>query len=244
MDITEKYRSDIEEILSHRHDNGADYWATPDRRLLKGAPFTTLESVLYLLELGMPSEDEVLKGAASLILMRGGRTAGLKFRPPAGFTHARQPWPPMSCAAWGTEATNVFRRHSHTFSIHRSQTAAGNAGNTALVTAKRPNIPHPIRPWWRWTCSGTPRILAMMPGWKKLRIFCWNIGSSAGPSAPAITGSEPGSCRLSTHSAAIICFIMCTSCPIMKMRGRTCAFWRPFMLWNRKQKTGKSQLNV
>ena len=32
------YNSDIETILSHRNDNGADFWATPDKRLLKGAP--------------------------------------------------------------------------------------------------------------------------------------------------------------------------------------------------------------
>ena len=84
MDISEKYRSDIEEILSHRHDNGADYWATPDRRLLKGAPFTTLESVLYLLELGMPPEDEVLKGAASLIFDARREDGRFKISPSGG----------------------------------------------------------------------------------------------------------------------------------------------------------------
>lgn len=84
MDISEKYRSDIEEILSHRHDNGADYWTTPDRRLLKGAPFTTLESVLYLLELGMPPEDEVLKGAASLIFDARREDGRFKISPSGG----------------------------------------------------------------------------------------------------------------------------------------------------------------
>ena len=84
MDISEKYRSDIEDIRSHRHDNGADYWATPDRRLLKGAPFTTLESVLYLLELGMPPEDEVLKGAASLIFDARREDGRFKISPSGG----------------------------------------------------------------------------------------------------------------------------------------------------------------
>ncbi len=84
MDISEKYRSDIEEILSHRHDNGVDYWTTPDRRLLKGAPFTTLESVLYLLELGMPPEDEVLKGAASLIFDARREDGRFKISPSGG----------------------------------------------------------------------------------------------------------------------------------------------------------------
>ncbi len=59
--------SDVEAILSHRHDNGADLWATPDRRLLKGSPFSTFESVLYLLELGVSPEEPVMKAAADLI---------------------------------------------------------------------------------------------------------------------------------------------------------------------------------
>lgn len=62
MSIDEKYISDAEIILSHRYDNGSDYyyWSTDDRKLLKGAPYTTLESILYLLELGMPSDNKVM----------------------------------------------------------------------------------------------------------------------------------------------------------------------------------------
>lgn len=67
MAIESKYLSDVETILSHRYDNGADLWATPDNRLLKGSPFSTFESVLYLLELGMSSEEPVLKAATDLI---------------------------------------------------------------------------------------------------------------------------------------------------------------------------------
>lgn len=66
--IPEAYRADVEAILSHRHDNGADLWATPDTNLLKGAPFTTLECPLYLLELGMSPEDPLLEGVGRLIL--------------------------------------------------------------------------------------------------------------------------------------------------------------------------------
>ena len=67
MAIEKKYKSDVEEILSHRLDNGADLWTTPDKRLLKGSPFSTLESVMYLLELGMEPTDTVLKESADLI---------------------------------------------------------------------------------------------------------------------------------------------------------------------------------
>lgn len=61
------FSSDIDVILSHRHDNGADYWATPDKRLLKGSPFSTFDCVMILLELGMSPDDPVLKAAADLI---------------------------------------------------------------------------------------------------------------------------------------------------------------------------------
>ena len=37
-------QADIEEILSRRHDNGADYWATPDGRIYVGNPFSTIGS--------------------------------------------------------------------------------------------------------------------------------------------------------------------------------------------------------
>lgn len=53
--------------MSHRYDNGADYWTTPDKRLIKGSPFSTLDCVLYLLELGMEPADPLLKECADLI---------------------------------------------------------------------------------------------------------------------------------------------------------------------------------
>lgn len=67
MTIEKQYIKDAEAIIAHRHDNGADYWTTPDKRLIKGAPFSTLESVLYLLELGMEPTELLLQEAAELI---------------------------------------------------------------------------------------------------------------------------------------------------------------------------------
>lgn len=67
MAIEKQYASDVEAILSHRYDNGSDLWTTPDKRLLKGAPFSTLESALFLLELGMEPADPLLKEAAELL---------------------------------------------------------------------------------------------------------------------------------------------------------------------------------
>ena len=61
-------QADIEAILSRRGDNGGDFWATADGRLLKGAPFSTIECAGYLVELGLPPEDPVMLATAERIL--------------------------------------------------------------------------------------------------------------------------------------------------------------------------------
>ena len=67
MVLEKHYVSDVDVILSHVHDNGADLWATPDKRLLKGSPFSTLESIQYLVELGMESSEPIMKETAELL---------------------------------------------------------------------------------------------------------------------------------------------------------------------------------
>ena len=61
MSVNCKRQADIEEILSHRYDLGADYWTTPDNRLMKGSPFSAYSSALMLLDLGMKPTDPILK---------------------------------------------------------------------------------------------------------------------------------------------------------------------------------------
>ena len=68
MAVDKKYQNDVDIILSHRHDNGDDYWATPDKRLSKGSPFSTYCSAIMLLELGMEPSDPILKKVAELFL--------------------------------------------------------------------------------------------------------------------------------------------------------------------------------
>jgi len=67
MSVQNQYLTDVETILSHRQDNGADFWTTPDKNLVKGAPFSTLESVSYLLELGMEPDEPIMKATGELI---------------------------------------------------------------------------------------------------------------------------------------------------------------------------------
>lgn len=54
-------------VLAHRHDNGDDYWSTPDRRLAKGGPFSTLGAARLLVELGVEFDDPVLVAVKDLV---------------------------------------------------------------------------------------------------------------------------------------------------------------------------------
>lgn len=81
MAVEKQYTSDVESILSHKYDNGADLWTTSDKRLIKGAPFSTLESVMYLLELGMEPTEPILEEAAELIFSTWQEDGRLKIYP-------------------------------------------------------------------------------------------------------------------------------------------------------------------
>lgn len=60
--------SDIEAILARRYDNGGDYWASSDGRVGVGSPFSTLECVLMLSDLGIDASDTILRESSRLIL--------------------------------------------------------------------------------------------------------------------------------------------------------------------------------
>jgi len=68
MSVAPRYQADVEAIVAMRHVNGADFWATPDRHLSKGGPFSTLEAPALLMELGLDSSAPVLRGTAELLL--------------------------------------------------------------------------------------------------------------------------------------------------------------------------------
>lgn len=69
--VSRRYLPDIDAVLARRHDNGADYWATPDGRLGVGEPFSTLTALMVLHELKVPRTHEAVRGAVQLI--RGAR---------------------------------------------------------------------------------------------------------------------------------------------------------------------------
>jgi len=63
-----RYAADLETILGRRHQNGADYWATPDGRVYVGSPFSTLGALGMLHELGVRRSHEGVRGGLRLIL--------------------------------------------------------------------------------------------------------------------------------------------------------------------------------
>jgi hypothetical protein len=67
MDIEKRHLSDVEEIISHRYDHGGDLWTTPDQRILKGSPFSTIGSTHLLLELGVDPKENLLIETADLL---------------------------------------------------------------------------------------------------------------------------------------------------------------------------------
>lgn len=84
MTIYKQYQTDVDAILDKRHDNGGDYWATPDRRLMKGSPFTTLYCAFMLTELGMDRSEPVLQETADLILSSWREDGRFKLSPQGG----------------------------------------------------------------------------------------------------------------------------------------------------------------
>ncbi len=61
-------QTDWEQILATRHENGADFWATPDGRLGIEKPTSTLTALMIISELNAPRDHEALQGAAELVL--------------------------------------------------------------------------------------------------------------------------------------------------------------------------------
>ena len=84
MAVDPRYLSDIEAILSHRYDHGDDFWTTPDKRLLKGSPFSAYNSALMLLELGMQPSDPIMEKVAELFFNTWREDGRFKLYPNGG----------------------------------------------------------------------------------------------------------------------------------------------------------------
>lgn len=60
--------ADLNQILTTRHHNGADFWATLDGRIGIERPISTLTALLIMSELQVPKSHEAVKGAANLVM--------------------------------------------------------------------------------------------------------------------------------------------------------------------------------
>lgn len=84
MSVDKRYAKDLEAILSHRYDNGADLWTTPDKRLLKGSPFSTFDCALILSELGMACDEPLMQEIIDLVFSTWKEDGRFKIYPSGG----------------------------------------------------------------------------------------------------------------------------------------------------------------
>lgn len=65
--MNQKYKQDIDSILSTIRCNGGEYWSTPDGGVAKGVPFSTLEVAMMLREIGYDDAYGELEKIAELV---------------------------------------------------------------------------------------------------------------------------------------------------------------------------------
>lgn len=93
MAVSKQYLADIDIIMSHRHDLGADFWTTPDKRLAKGGAFSAYNCALMLLELGMKPDDPILQSVADLFFSIWREDGRFKLYPSGGILPCHTAWP-------------------------------------------------------------------------------------------------------------------------------------------------------
>ncbi len=64
------YQPDIDHILTYRHANGGDFWATADGKVYVGNPFSTVNAAFLLSELSVGLDDPAMQGAVELVLAK------------------------------------------------------------------------------------------------------------------------------------------------------------------------------
>ncbi len=70
MTIPKQCQVDVKAILARRHCNGGDYWASSNGGVYYGSPFSTIECLLVLSDLGMNSDNPIVKRTGECILSR------------------------------------------------------------------------------------------------------------------------------------------------------------------------------
>ncbi len=63
-----EYEADVRAIWARRKDNGGEYWASADGRVGVGSPFSTVQCVVMLMDLGVQRDDPMILNSSGLIL--------------------------------------------------------------------------------------------------------------------------------------------------------------------------------
>ncbi len=107
---SKKDLADIDAVLAHRHDNGADYWASADGRIGVGGPFSTVESLLILHELGVPRTHEAVRGALDLVLDAWREDGRFGFAPKGTIYPCHTAWAARVLCRFGRASDPRLRR--------------------------------------------------------------------------------------------------------------------------------------
>lgn len=67
MKLKEKYKNDIDFVMSKRYCNGGELWATKNKCIGIGSPFSTKEAALILTEIGFNKKDLIIREIADVI---------------------------------------------------------------------------------------------------------------------------------------------------------------------------------
>lgn len=112
--VLPQFASDVAAILARRHDNGADYWATSDRKLAKGGQFSTLGATLLLLELGVDPADPVLAATTELIWSAWREDGRFRLAPTGGIYPCQTAYAACTLARLGCAADpRMARTYEH-----------------------------------------------------------------------------------------------------------------------------------
>jgi hypothetical protein len=227
MAIDKPYLADFEAILSHRYDQGADYWTTPDKRLIKGSPFSMLDSVHYLLELGLEPTDPLLKACADLILSTWKEQGSFKLYPQGSIYPCHTALAANALGHLGYAAdTRVQKTFQHLLAIQYTD-GGWRCNKFSFGRGPETQYSNPLPTLVALDAFRFSTISTKNRRLTGLWISCLNIGESGNRLARANMGSVRCLCRWNIPFALIIYFITSMCYPFMTVPKRTRGFEKP-----------------
>ena len=238
--MDQRVQQDIEAIISHQYDHGADLWSTPDHKLLKGAPFTTLESPLYLLELGMSREENLLKETAALIFQGWREDGRFKISPSGGIYPCHTALALRTLCALGYTRDQRLQQTFHYFLATQEADGGWKCNKYSFGRGPETHFSTPMTTLTVLDAFRYTHDREQMKSLSKQANFCLLIGRSVSQSVPVIMGWVHYLCRQNIPLEDTIFFIICMSCLFILLLEKTHDFWRLCSSLNRKFKMAMS----